>query len=971
MKNRKFRLLNSLSVRIHFISVILVVCNQLSYSQVDEEWQVLDQRMECVITETAQYFTNDDDFYASRYNEFDSLALAWDADFTFNSNEYWFIGAVFRDSASADTWWKNKGLLDIEEDGHYYYNDSKYIDSAKTIFYWDYKKVQKVSTKYIYKQIKEYVTIKVRGFEVTGYLIEGTIWWKKGRFIVQVGKMSGTDHDKLINDGLLKTFEKILHNIESCQLYAPFAEEIGSFQFSEPIKQNYILCYSDLDLTVIVKSVTGKYMTIGDEIIDVIIYSGNDILEIYKSGASGGDLPIHLNHLDPQNNIRVEVKYGDIQLISNPFNILLGYKINVIDPPEYIDYNEEIQLNVRIKKLIDTIDYTSLNINFDCFGLGSFYMPTKEIDSTFTNFYTAPSEKEAGLLQGVSLKIYPFCAPSDEASENLFLKFRNPPDPQEMSGFYNTQTFGGEGSDAGQSVSFGDGVVYLAGDFNDYMSIDGEPIESHGDDDIFISKYNENDTLDWLIHLGGDGPDHLVKATGDSGKVDLILNTDSYTFNIGGKIDTMNGNNNTAFISYDGEGKVIYAALPKKLLKSTSSIYSRGLAVDNAGNTIVTGQYDTDILFESYVGDYSWIAANSGDEDMFVVSYDPHGDLLWGYSAGSPNRGESSEGNEVVTDENGNIYVAGEVDDFIDFGPFQLEDDGVFVLKLSPDGIPQWAKLFEGNIHVNAMAIDENNDIVVSGTFLNNIDYNGTVIEEIENNGEIYIAKINNSGELIWFKQFQTFEGEGHSDCDPQDIVCDKNNTIFIVGYFDGSIIFSEDYQFQAIGNRRDFFVLALDSEGNTSWALKGGGEENDYGRGIAVNNRGEVIVTGSFRESADFTGNSASSNGGSDIFFTYAAAPLTTSYQIPRDNMNIELFQNFPNPFTNITTILYALNQKSDIQINVYSISGTKVYSYTEKNQPPGKYHLDLNAADFKSGIYLYQLKTTGNTLTKKMIVK
>jgi len=922
--------------------------------EVDDEWRFLDGRVECVIQTAARNWMSNSDITANRYSQIDSLALGWH----WNSPDmeggfhYWIIGAVFRSESDANRWWENKGLH------HNYFDDSKFDKELDTLIYNDYKKETTVEL--------EKVIIKARGFEY--HRVEGTLWWKKGRFIFQVGNISRPTNDSLVSKTLIPLYQNILKYSKTCALFEPITE-IVSLEFSYPLTETFITCESE-DIWVFPRDSKGKIAQTNDREIEVTILAGEKMLKYYKSHSFRDEgLFINLSDIEPDNNLKIKVSYGDLSLESRTFDLLEGYKAKFTDFPVTALAYEQIKLKGIVERINASKNYVG-GVAINILNSQSFdYNRGSDANPKFETQFLIPHPSVFGNEDHLKLQVTPTCTKSESSGHTINIKVYQETETNN-NGFYNTQTFGGEDNDVGVSVSFGDGVVYLAGDYEDYVSIDGEPLESQGNDDAFIMQAGALGNLNWVRSFGGEGKETVKKILVEDSGASSLINLNSFTIIAKDKIIEENIPKNWALITYDDEGEIEKIITSKQNLKSNSDDYASDFTLDNKKNAIITGNFEGDIIFDSYAGDNSWTGLNSGGDDMFVAKYDKQRDLLWGFSAGSPKDGESSEGNAVVSDEMGNIYVVGEVDDFIDFGTFQLEEDGVFLLKISPDGIPQWARLLEGNIHVDKMAIDQNNDIVFTGTFLNNIVYEGTIIEEVDDRGEIYIVKIDTTGKLIWFKQFQTFEGESSSSCDPQGIACDKNNTIFVTGHFSGSIIFDDAYRFKAIGNKKDFFVASFDADGNTNWALKGGGEGNDYARGIAVNENDECAIIGSFREQMDLGNAPVTSSGGSDIFFTYASKPTQTAIQTNDLELVPELFQNYPNPLNDKTTIKYTLKQKSDVIINVYSISGIQVFSSIQNNQAVGEYTLEIDARKYQPGIYFYQLKTNNYSTTKKMIV-
>jgi len=85
----------------------------------------------------------------------------------------------------------------------------------------------------------------------------------------------------------------------------------------------------------------------------------------------------------------------------------------------------------------------------------------------------------------------------------------------------------------------------------------------------------------------------------------------------------------------------------------------------------------------------------------------------------------------------------------------------------------------------------------------------------------------------------------------------------------------------------------------------------------------------------------------------------------------------NYPNPFNPETTISFQLEELINSKLTIYDAVGKKVKSYDEKDFRinNGKYEVYWNGRDesgkpVASGIYLYKLKNSRYTATKKMIL-
>jgi glucuronoarabinoxylan endo-1,4-beta-xylanase len=88
----------------------------------------------------------------------------------------------------------------------------------------------------------------------------------------------------------------------------------------------------------------------------------------------------------------------------------------------------------------------------------------------------------------------------------------------------------------------------------------------------------------------------------------------------------------------------------------------------------------------------------------------------------------------------------------------------------------------------------------------------------------------------------------------------------------------------------------------------------------------------------------------------------------------NIELEQNYPNPFSSSTVISYKLNKQSDVSIKIFDILGREVRAMKIGSQMLGTHQLVWDGKDnygnkLATGIYFYQLQTGSETFVKKMI--
>ena len=82
------------------------------------------------------------------------------------------------------------------------------------------------------------------------------------------------------------------------------------------------------------------------------------------------------------------------------------------------------------------------------------------------------------------------------------------------------------------------------------------------------------------------------------------------------------------------------------------------------------------------------------------------------------------------------------------------------------------------------------------------------------------------------------------------------------------------------------------------------------------------------------------------------------------------KLFQNYPNPFNPSTTFSYQLSAAGYVTLKVYDILGRVVALLVNEKQNAGMHTVNFNEQNLTSGVYVYQLKANGKSLTKKMVV-
>ncbi len=98
------------------------------------------------------------------------------------------------------------------------------------------------------------------------------------------------------------------------------------------------------------------------------------------------------------------------------------------------------------------------------------------------------------------------------------------------------------------------------------------------------------------------------------------------------------------------------------------------------------------------------------------------------------------------------------------------------------------------------------------------------------------------------------------------------------------------------------------------------------------------------------------------------------TDGQVYAGNYNFYGFNisNFPNPFSEKTTITYTVpaGYHDNIIISVYDLNGNLVNEIVNKNHTGGNYTITFDASHLKPGVYFYNIRAENFNETKKMVL-
>ncbi len=373
---------------------------------------------------------------------------------------------------------------------------------------------------------------------------------------------------------------------------------------------------------------------------------------------------------------------------------------------------------------------------------------------------------------------------SNSGSEDIFLAKYNP-----TGDVLWVKRAGGSNSDISYGIACdAEGNVYLAGTFSSSSIIFGNKTLSNtgssGSGDIFIVKYNTAGDVKWAKKAGGTMSDLCYDLTlDDFGNLLLTgyFRSNSITFGITTLTNTTTtGYSEEIFVAkYDTSGNVKWA----KKASGANNDSGKGIAADLDGNVYITGSSKSSTITFGLT-----TLTNSQLEDIFIAKYDSSGNELWAKRAGGTNSDEGLGitcdiyNNAIITGYLKSTSVTFETQT-INNSNATDETGDVFIVKYSPSGDVLWAVKGNGSSteQGNTIVSDIQGNVYVAGEFgSSTLTFNGSSGISKPGISNIFITKLNSSGVALWGASIggTTFDYASN-------INIDLSGNIFLAGGFD------------------------------------------------------------------------------------------------------------------------------------------------------------------------------------------
>lgn len=225
------------------------------------------------------------------------------------------------------------------------------------------------------------------------------------------------------------------------------------------------------------------------------------------------------------------------------------------------------------------------------------------------------------------------------------------------------------------------------------------------------------------------------------------------------------------------------------------------LTVDASGKVYVTGA--------SYGNDFT--------TDLAVVSYDEFGNELW-VRRYSDTSYEYDEGNSVLVDVSGNVYVSGSI------GYYST------IIKFDSNGNELWKRAFVGDAvytNVRSMVVDASGNVYITGTSANYDPFG----DDEQFDEDFITVKYDSNGNVLWSRKYKGV-GPYTSGDGGTSLAVDIYGNVYVTG--------------RSWGNGAFYATIKYDANGNLQWVRRYTNNcDLVYPKSIVVNAYGDVYVTG------------------------------------------------------------------------------------------------------------------------------
>jgi len=367
-----------------------------------------------------------------------------------------------------------------------------------------------------------------------------------------------------------------------------------------------------------------------------------------------------------------------------------------------------------------------------------------------------------------------------------------------------------------------------------------------------------------------------------------------------GDIEISAGTQNIFVAKMDSDGNWLWA----RVAYGDGAPFSRGIVVDNQGNSYIAGQFIRKLTLGAIT-----LEPDDNNQRAFLAKLDHDGNWVWAAS----NEGTgTSEARGITLEGDEHVYVTGTFAGDAVFGSHELHtasglNNNIFIAKTDSSGNWLWVEKAGAGGNRNFgldVFVSEESNVFLTGFFhQNNSTFGPFSLDAVGARETIFAAKLDEDGNWLWADRAGGTLDNNHGI----RMIVDGNENIYLTGRAGRNASFG-DHVLPGFGNASIFLakMRVVDRETTAESTLE-----------------------------------------------------LPAVYK---------LSQNYPNPFNPSTTIDFSLPEAGMVTLTVHDILGRQIATLVSGEMNAGKHTFQWDSRGLSSGVYLYRLRAGNVLQTRKM---
>ncbi len=378
----------------------------------------------------------------------------------------------------------------------------------------------------------------------------------------------------------------------------------------------------------------------------------------------------------------------------------------------------------------------------------------------------------------------------------------------------------------------------MAGESN---SIDGDVTNLHGQADLWVVKTDSSGNIQWQKTLGGSDQewygDIIQTLDGGFAVVGLTYSNDGDVSGHHGAM-TPQYRQDGWMVKLDSTGTIEW----QKILGGTKNDRINDIIQLNDGSYILCAGAQS---FDGEVTGHLGSVSSANGMDFWLVKLDLTGNIIWEKCYGGSG---GEEPYSVIQASDGGFVLAGvtysnDSDVTAHIGAWGTND--FWIIKTDSVGTLEWEKSLGGTYHDNAWSIIQSNDggYVAVG----NTQSNDSNVSVLYGNVDIWVVKIDSTGNLLWEKSLG-----GSLNDQAADLVRAYDGGYLVLGR-----VYSSDFDVSMNYGASDCWLAKLSETGALEWSTNYGGSLSEWvGAIIQTPDSNYAIAGGTGSNDFDVSGN-------------------------------------------------------------------------------------------------------------------